>query len=129
VPIPRLFARFNREVANRAIGLFAGRLPPFAIVSHRGRVTGHSFATPVLAFGAEDGLVIALFYGASSDWVRNVLAAGRAEVTRGGTTREYVQPRLVGRDEGLPLVPTVVRIAVRLSRVHDFLRVKASFPA
>lgn len=129
MPIPRLFARFNRDVANPAIRLFAGRLPPFAIVRHRGRVTGRSFATPVLAFRADDGLVVALFYGASSDWVRNVLAAGRAEVKRVGTTRQYAEPRLVDRDEGLPLIPAVVRMAVRLSRARDFLRVTDSLPA
>ena len=59
--------------------LVAGRLSPFAVVSHRGRVTGHDYATPVWAFGTGDGVVLALLYGAASDWVRNVLAAGRAE--------------------------------------------------
>ena len=72
-PFPRGFARFNRRVANPAMRLAAGWLPPFAIVRHRGRRTGRDYATPVLAFGTEDGLVVAVLYGTSSDWVRNVL--------------------------------------------------------
>jgi hypothetical protein len=35
----------------------------------RGRVTGRDYATPVWAFGTRDGLVVALLYGANSDWV------------------------------------------------------------
>jgi deazaflavin-dependent oxidoreductase (nitroreductase family) len=126
VPIPRVFARFNRKVANPVMRLVAGWLPPFAIVSHRGRVTGRDYATPVWAFGTRDGLVFALLYGANSDWARNVLAAGRAQVTRFGTAREYAQPRVVGGEEGLRLVPAVVRGPVRLFRVRDFLRVTGS---
>jgi len=106
--------------------LVAGRLPPFAIVSHRGRVTGRDYATPVWAFGTQDGLVVALLYGANSDWVTNVLVAGRAEVKRLGAAREYAQPRLVGREEGLRLIPAVARVPVRVVRTHDFVRVTAS---
>jgi deazaflavin-dependent oxidoreductase (nitroreductase family) len=105
--------------------LVAGRLPPFAIVSHQGRVTGRDYATPVWAFGTRDNLVVALLYGANSDWVRNVLVAGRAKVKRFGAAREYVQPRIVGREEGLRLIPAVARVPVRLFRTHDFLRVTA----
>jgi deazaflavin-dependent oxidoreductase (nitroreductase family) len=118
-------ARFNRNVANPVMRLVAGRLPPFAIVSHRGRVTGRAYATPLWAFGTRDGLVVALLYGANSDWVRNVLVAGRAEVKRFGAARDYAQPRLVGREEGLRLIPAVARVPVRLFQTHDFLRVTA----
>ena len=128
MPLPRVLARFNRKVANPVLRLVAGRLPPFAIVSHRGRVTGRDHATPVWAFGTEDGLVVALLYGANSDWVRNVLVAGRATVERSGTARDYSQPRLVGRDEGLRLIPAVARMPFRLVRTRDFLRLTDSDP-
>jgi deazaflavin-dependent oxidoreductase (nitroreductase family) len=128
VPLPRVLARCNRKVANPVIRLVAGRLPPFAIVSHRGRLTGRDHATPVWAFGTQDGLVVALLYGANSDWVRNVLVAGGATVERSGTARGYSQPRLVGRDEGLRLIPAVARVPVRLLRTHDFLRLTDSDP-
>jgi deazaflavin-dependent oxidoreductase (nitroreductase family) len=127
VPIPRVFARFNRKIANPVMRLVAGRLPPFAIVSHRGRVTGHGYATPVWAFDTRDGLVLALLYGATSDWVRNVLAAGRAEIKRSGTVRRYEQPRLVG-EECMQLIPAFFRVPIRLCRTQHFLRLTASHP-
>jgi deazaflavin-dependent oxidoreductase (nitroreductase family) len=95
--------------------LVAGWLPPFAIVNHRGRVTGREYSTPVWAFGTGDGLVLALLYGAASDWVRNVLVAGRAEVRRSGSIRSYEHPRLVG-EEGTQLIPAPFRVPIRLCR-------------
>jgi deazaflavin-dependent oxidoreductase (nitroreductase family) len=127
-PFPRGFARFNRNVANPVIRLVAGRLPPFAIVRHRGRVTGRDYATPVLAFYTNDGLVIGVLYGTSSDWVSNLLAAGRADVKRRDAAHEYEQPRLVGRDEGLRLVPAIVRGPFRLLGVRTFVRLTVSPP-
>lgn len=126
MPCPRAFARFNRAVANPLTRLFAGWLPPFAIVSHRGRVSGGAYSTPVLAFGTQDGLVFALPYGASSDWVKNVLVAGQLEVRRLGKGSEYVQPRLVEATEGQRLVPAILRVPFWLLRVRHFLRVTAS---
>jgi deazaflavin-dependent oxidoreductase (nitroreductase family) len=93
---------------------------PFAIVTHRGRVSGRVYATPVWAFGTHDGLVIALLYGARSDWAQNVLAAGHAQVKRSGTAREYTQPQLLG-DAGIRLIPAIARVPVRFLRTHDLL--------
>src|SRR4029453_17236836 len=113
-PFPRRVARFNRRFANPVVRLVAGWLPPLAIVRHRGRVTGRDYATPVVAFGTNEGLIVAVLYGTDSDWVRNLLVAGRAQVERGGAAHEYVQPRLVDSDDGSPLVPAVVRGPFRL---------------
>lgn len=83
-------------------------------------MTRHDHATPVLAFRSHDGLVIGLLYGADSDWIRNVLASGRADVKRLGTTREYQQPRLLG-GEGSRRIPALFRVAYRLLGVRDFV--------
>ncbi len=127
-PLPRGFARFNRRVANPVMGLGAGWLPPFAIIRHCGRKTGRDYATPVLAFSTDDGLVFGVLYGRSSDWVRNLLTAGRADVKRRGAVHEYQQPRLIGSDEGLRLVPAIVRGPFRLLGVRSFVRLTVSPP-
>jgi deazaflavin-dependent oxidoreductase (nitroreductase family) len=127
-PLPRGFARFNRTVANPVMRLVAGWLPPFAIVRHRGRVTGRDYATPVLAFATTDGLAIAVLYGVSSDWLRNLLAAGHAQIERRGATHQYEQPRLVASDEGSRLVPAIVGGPFRLLRVRTFVRLKSPAP-
>lgn len=116
----RALARFNRKVANPAIRPLAGWLPPLGLIRHRGRVTGRDHATPALVFRTQDGLVIGVVYGTDSDWVRNVLAAGGAEVRRLGTTRAYEQARFVG-GEGSRLIPAFVRVAFRLLGVRDFV--------
>jgi hypothetical protein len=127
-PFSKGFARFNRKVANPLIRKIAGSFGPLANVRHRGRRTGRDYATPVLAFGTEDGIVIGVLYGTNSDWVSNVLAADGAEVTWHGRLGQYEQPRLISNGEGLPKVPTIIRGSYRLLRVRDFVRLTASSP-
>ena len=85
MPAPRSIARFNKHFTNRLSLRVAGYLPGFAIVSHVGRKSGRPYRTPVNAFRTDGGYIIALTYGAQSDWVKNVLVAGSCELqTRGG---------------------------------------------
>jgi deazaflavin-dependent oxidoreductase (nitroreductase family) len=109
----RRLARFNRNVANPVVRLVAGRLPTLALVLHRGRTTGHDYATPVVAFRTPDGLVVGVLYGTISDWVRNLQAAGGGGVSRRGGVRNYRDPQLVSRDEGLQMVRGVFRFRHR----------------
>lgn len=127
--ISRRMARFNRSIANPVVRRFAGWLPPLAIVLHRGRRTGRAFATPVLAFGTADGLVVGVLYGIESDWVRNVQAAGRAQVRRRGVVRDYERARLVGREKGIRLLPPAVGFAFRALKVRGFIRLETASAA
>ncbi len=68
------------------------------VVRHRGRSSGRAYATPVDILPWEDGFVIALPYGMRSQWVRNVLAAGRAEVIADGRAWAVDRPELVPTD-------------------------------
>src|SRR5438270_10605225 len=80
MPLSRRVAQFNRRVTNRITRRIAGWMPGFAIVTHIGRKSGRTYRTPVNVFRTRDGFRIALTYGAESDWVRNVLAAGGCEL-------------------------------------------------
>ena len=120
-------AQFNRLVFNRVVRTFAGqRGSPVAVVEHRGRRSGRQYRTPVLAFGVDGGYVVALFYGADSDWVRNVLAAGACTLERGGRRVELAGPGMLDADDGMTLVPLPMRLALRLLRVRRFLRLSAT---
>jgi deazaflavin-dependent oxidoreductase (nitroreductase family) len=120
-------AQLNRLVFNRVVRAFAGRrLSPVAVVVHRGRRSGRRYRTPVLAFGVDDGCVVALFYGADRDWVRNVLAAGSCTLERGGRRVELTAPRMLDTGEGVALVPAPMRPALRLLRVRRLLRLSAT---
>ncbi len=116
----RRIARFNGRVTNRITRPFARRLTGFGVVVHRGRRSNREYETPVNVFTKRDGYVIALTYGTESDWVKNVRAAGWCDLVTRGRRRRLASPEL-RHDESLRLVPAVVRPALRLLRVTDFL--------
>jgi deazaflavin-dependent oxidoreductase (nitroreductase family) len=120
MPLPKRLARFNRHVTNRILGPVARQLPGFAVVSHVGRRSGRVRQTPVNLFRAGDRYVIALTYGADSQWVRNVLAAGAVDIETRGRRLRLVAPEVV-HDAQRSLVPPPVRPVLGLARVSDFM--------
>ena len=120
MPLPRRLAKFNRVVTNRVLGPLAHYLPGFAVVSHVGRRSGRTYRTPVNLYRRGDGFVIALVYGADSQWVRNVLAAGGAEVETRGRRVRLVGPEVL-RDPARSLVPRPVGVALRVVNVDEFM--------
>jgi deazaflavin-dependent oxidoreductase (nitroreductase family) len=125
MPIPKPVARFNRYVTNPVARLVAGWLPPFAIVIHRGRVSHREYRTPVWVFRTDDGFVIALTYGASSDWVRNVMKAKGCALHRAGRREPLSDPRVMAGPKAMGLVPAIVRGPLRVLNVTEFLRLSA----
>jgi deazaflavin-dependent oxidoreductase (nitroreductase family) len=65
------------------------------VVRHVGRTTGRPFETPVQAVVTDDWFVIALPYGANTDWLKNVLATKSATIVREGTTYTVDRPEIV----------------------------------
>ena len=120
MPLPKGLARFNKVVTNRVVGPFAARLPGFAIVTHVGRRSGREYSNPVNLFRTGDRYVIALTYGADSQWVRNVLAAGEAHVLTRGRTIHLVEPEVV-HDPSRSHVPAPVRPMLRATNVTHFM--------
>ena len=94
MPLPRALARFNLVVTNRIARRVAGRIPGFAIVTHVGRRSRRVYQTPVNLFRPDDQWVIALTYGRDSQWVRNVIAAGKCEVETRGEQISLVDPQI-----------------------------------
>lgn len=110
---PQRLARINRYVTNPVQRLWAGWLPPFAIVEHVGRRSGKPYRTPVNAFytsvDGRPGLAIPLAYGPDRDWLKNIKAAGGAQVRRNATTFRVTEPRIVGKDDAARYVDGVWR--------------------
>jgi deazaflavin-dependent oxidoreductase (nitroreductase family) len=113
LPAPRSIARFNRSFTNRLTSKVAGYLPGFAIVSHVGRKSGRAYRTPVNAFRTDDGYIIALTYGAESDWVKNVLATGSCELQTRGRRERLYNPHIV-TDESEGWAPLPVKLILGL---------------
>ena len=120
MPLPHWLARFNRHATNVITRRFAGWLPGFGIVDHRGRRSGKAYRTPVNVFARPGGYVVALTYGPGVDWLKNVLAAGGCELEVNCRRVHLVNPRII-HDPRRRLVPALVRPILRLVGVNDFL--------
>jgi deazaflavin-dependent oxidoreductase (nitroreductase family) len=117
-------AHFNRRVTNHLTRPLARRLPGFGVVIHTGRKSKREYQTPVNVFKAPGGYLIALTYGADSDWVKNVLAADGCDLITRGRGHLLRSPEIV-HDPSRHTVPSVVRPVLRLLRVTDFMRLDA----
>jgi deazaflavin-dependent oxidoreductase (nitroreductase family) len=94
----RIVARVNKYVTNPAQRFLAPRLRYMAVIEHRGRKSGRRYRTPVMALVEDGTLTVVLNYGAQSDWVRNVEAAGRATVIHRNTRFQLTSPRILPTD-------------------------------
>lgn len=122
---PRALAvvrRFNQRFNNPRMLRTAGRPgSPLAVVRHVGRRSGTAYATPIGVFPMEDDFLAVLSYGSGTDWLRNIRAAGVADLEVDGQTHRVTAPQIVGRAEALPYVPAGQLPFVRLFGVTDFL--------
>lgn len=109
--------RFNRVIANRLAGRFAGRVI-YAAVLHTGRCSGRAYLTPVVAVPAPGGFIIPLPYGPGTDWRLNVQAAGGCRLRWRGREFELTTPRLVGPEEAVPHFPRWLYPLLRFTRIY-----------
>ena len=121
MPLPQRIGRFNRRVTNRITGPVADRLPGFGIVIHTGRKSGRTYRTPINVFRDGSDYIIALTYGAETDWVRNVQAAGGCQIVTRGRRISLTNPRLV-TDPRRQWAPPLVRLILGLTNVPQYLR-------
>jgi deazaflavin-dependent oxidoreductase (nitroreductase family) len=117
--------RFNR-VTNRAALRDAGESgSSTAVIRHVGRKSGTPYSTPIGVYPKGDDFLVYLPYGPAVDWLRNVRAAGSAELRVAGRTH-HVAPQVVGPDEALPHLSARDRLVARLFGVTDFLVLERS---
>jgi deazaflavin-dependent oxidoreductase (nitroreductase family) len=120
MPLPPALGKLNRIGLNRVTRHLATWLPGLGVVVHVGRRSGAVYRTPVNVFSADGRYIVALTYGADTDWLRNVLAAGGCDlITRGHRVR-LRNPRIV-HDETRAAIGRVARPLLGLLRVNDFV--------
>lgn len=125
--LPDRIRIFNKYVTNRLLrGFVTLSLGPFAIIRHVGRRSGKPYETVIWVWPQGEGFVIALTYGKSVDWYRNMQAAG------GGTVvwhkRVYVvgKPEPIDAETALPAFPAAFRPLFRRAGMQDFVWMKSS---
>lgn len=128
-PVQNAVRRMNRAVVNpRTMGT-AGRSGAYAsVIRHRGRTSGTQYETPIQAVPTEDGFVIPLPYGTRADWLKNVLAAGSANIAHDGSTFAVDHPEMVGSAAADAYFAPKDQRAHHLYGVDQFLRVRRADP-
>ena len=82
------------------LGLAGTRwLPLYGVVYHRGRRSGTTYRTPVVVRHFAGGFIVPMPWGESTDWYRNVRAAGECVVRWKGRDYATHQPRVVDSAE------------------------------
>jgi deazaflavin-dependent oxidoreductase (nitroreductase family) len=127
VPIPSSVAQFNNRWTNKVTRHFAKWLPGFAVVTHVGRVSGRRYQAPVNMFRRGDNYVFAMTYGPDADWVKNVDAAGRCDITTRGRIIHLVEPRHY-TDPERGDVPSLVGMVLGWIDVDEFMSMHQSSP-
>ena len=113
-PVKRLSNRIFLKISG-------GPLRAYSIVRHAGRTSGRQYRNPVSAYPLGDGFVIAVLYGTQSQWVRNVMAAGRFALRT--KSREYSlgRPEIVPPTQALAAFPPWQRRMLRIRKIQDFV--------
>jgi deazaflavin-dependent oxidoreductase (nitroreductase family) len=118
-----LFLRAARGTTRLALP-FAGKgwNPIFSVVRHTGRSTGRAFETPVAARRVADGFVLALAFGPSAHWYRNLVAAGGGVIRWRGADFSVGTPEPIGVDEALAAFLPVQRTGLRAAGIDGYIR-------
>jgi deazaflavin-dependent oxidoreductase (nitroreductase family) len=70
-------------------------MPLYGVLEHRGRRSGNIFHTPVVVRPAGDGFIVPMPWGESTDWYRNVRAAGECVIRWKGRDYPLVRPEVL----------------------------------
>ncbi|MGZ8786334.1 MAG: nitroreductase family deazaflavin-dependent oxidoreductase [Acidimicrobiia bacterium] len=122
MPVPMWVAQVNKRVFN-PLELKRGVRP---VLKHVGRLSGRTYRTPLDAHAIAGGYIFIVMYGASSDWVKNVLVAGAATLEIGDHEIELVSPRLVSKEDAWKLLSATTKAPPGFLRVTEYLQMEVS---
>ena len=121
-PVTDRTRALNKRFGNPAMMRLAGRRYFFAgVIFHTGHRSGREYATPIWAVPTSEGVVISLPFGEGADWLRNVLATGRATIETRGQTWTLAEPEVVGREIIWPSLPRRARLLFGLAGIERYL--------
>ena len=110
--MPVWLERMQIKYFNPLVRPLAKWMPGFAVIKHRGRTSGKDFETIVTAYRKGDLLAIGLMHG-KTNWVKNVLAAGEADIRVARQDLHLVNPRVLPAGTVDPALPAM---AARLAK-------------
>ncbi len=111
--------RWQRTTVNpRQLATAGSEGARMSVVEHHGRRSGRPYSTPVGIRRSGGDLLVLLPYGAETDWVRNVRAAGAATVRHDGRAVPVARP------EVLPFAETAHRLTAGDRRVATLFGIR-----
>jgi deazaflavin-dependent oxidoreductase (nitroreductase family) len=124
-PLLTAVRKMNRAVMNPQAMKTAGQPGAYAgVVRHVGRKSGRPYETPIGPFPTDYGFDIALPYGSSPDWLKNIVAAGSAVIVHEGVAYSIDQPEVIAAADAMDNVPPSEQRNTRVFAVDTFLRVR-----
>jgi deazaflavin-dependent oxidoreductase (nitroreductase family) len=119
-PMTKMFNPVIRRMAGRRHFNMAAK------IYHRGRRSGRSYVTPATARLSGDHFWVSLTFGPTSDWCRNVRAAGECTIRWQGQDYHAVRPVVVDRPVALAAAGKAFRRSekamMKAIGVNQFLR-------
>jgi deazaflavin-dependent oxidoreductase (nitroreductase family) len=126
-PVVNAVRRMNRSVTNPRVMRTAGTEgTQTSVIEHVGRKSGKTYETPVDIIETTTRMLIALPYGARTDWLRNVLDAGSATVVHRGERIPLERPAVVATADVAELIPARTLRTLRLFGVSQCLSLQKS---
>lgn len=109
---PVWLENFQIKYINPVAVPIARFMPGITVIKHRGRKSGRQFETAVSAYRKGDTVAIMLAHG-KTNWVKNILAAGEADIRLGRRDLHLVNPRIVPAGTDDATLPRMARTAAR----------------
>ena len=109
---PVWFENFQIKYINPVAVPLARVVPGITVIRHRGRKSGKTYETAISAYRKGSTVAIGLLHG-KTNWVKNILAAGEADIRLGGRDLHLVNPRIVAAGTDDASLPRMTRAAAR----------------
>lgn len=108
--MPPWLERAQIKYLNPVVSPVLRHLPTFGVIKHVGRTSGNRYETVVSPMRSGNLVAIGLIHG-KTNWVKNVLAAGAADMHMGRRDVHLIHPRVVpagGDTSGLPRMARMI---------------------
>lgn len=113
---PAWFERLQIKYINPLLRPLSKRMPGLGVIRHRGRTSGKDYETIVTPYRRGPVLAIGLAHG-KTNWVKNVIAAGEADIQIGKETLHLVRPRVLPAGTEDPSLPRMAQMVAKRSGV------------
>ena len=112
------------KIFNKLVLPLAGTrlMPLYGILEHRGRKSGKVFHTPVVVRPTGAGFIVPMPWGLTTDWYRNVQAAGECVIRWKGKRYALHQPEVLDRAEAASAFDSVQSGAMKRFGIEKVLR-------